>query len=40
MTICPNCKQQVPINELDEHMRSKSPPQRCETEKQQLLTST
>ena len=26
MAICPNCKQQIPINELDEHMRSKPPP--------------
>lgn len=23
MALCPNCKQQIPINELDEHMRSK-----------------
>jgi splicing factor 3A subunit 1 len=23
LAICPNCKQQIPINELDEHMRSK-----------------
>ena len=22
MALCPNCKQQIPINELDEHMRS------------------
>jgi splicing factor 3A subunit 1 len=25
MALCPNCKQQIPINELDEHMRSKVP---------------
>lgn len=25
MAICPNCKQQIPINELDAHMRSESP---------------
>lgn len=25
VTICPNCKQQVPMSELDEHMRSKFP---------------
>lgn len=25
MALCPNCKQQIPFNELDEHMRSKSP---------------
>lgn len=24
--LCPNCKQQIPMNELDEHMRSKSFP--------------
>lgn len=24
--LCPNCKQQIPINELDEHMRSELPP--------------
>jgi splicing factor 3A subunit 1 len=23
MALCPNCKQQIPMNELDEHMRSK-----------------
>jgi splicing factor 3A subunit 1 len=23
MALCPNCKQQIPFNELDEHMRSK-----------------
>lgn len=22
MALCPNCKQQIPFNELDEHMRS------------------
>jgi splicing factor 3A subunit 1 len=26
MALCPNCKQQIPINELDEHMRSKFSP--------------
>jgi splicing factor 3A subunit 1 len=26
MAICPNCKQQIPINELQEHMRSTSSP--------------
>ena len=25
MAICPNCKQQIPYDELDAHMRSKSP---------------
>lgn len=25
MALCPNCKQQIPMNELDEHMRSKLP---------------
>jgi splicing factor 3A subunit 1 len=25
MALCPNCKQQIPINELDEHMRSTLP---------------
>jgi splicing factor 3A subunit 1 len=25
MALCPNCKQQIPYNELDEHMRSMSP---------------
>lgn len=25
MALCPNCKQQIPYNELDEHMRSKIP---------------
>ena len=25
MALCPNCKQQIPITELDEHMRSKFP---------------
>jgi splicing factor 3A subunit 1 len=25
MGVCPNCKQQVPFNELEEHMRSKCP---------------
>ncbi len=25
MALCPNCKQQIPFNELDEHMRSWSP---------------
>ena len=25
VAICPNCKQQIPISELDEHMRSKPP---------------
>ena len=24
MALCPNCKQQIPLNELDEHMRSKT----------------
>ena len=24
LALCPNCKQQIPFNELDEHMRSKS----------------
>jgi splicing factor 3A subunit 1 len=23
MALCPNCKQQIPYNELDEHMKSK-----------------
>ena len=32
VAICPNCKQQIPMNELDEHMRSKSSPRlRCPT---------
>lgn len=22
MAVCPNCKQQIPVNELDEHMKS------------------
>lgn len=26
MALCPNCKQQIPLNELEEHMRSKSTP--------------
>jgi splicing factor 3A subunit 1 len=26
MVLCPNCKQQMPANELEEHMRSISPP--------------
>ena len=26
MALCPNCKQQIPYNELDEHMRSSFPP--------------
>lgn len=26
MALCPNCKQQIPYNELDEHMRSTQPP--------------
>jgi splicing factor 3A subunit 1 len=25
MVLCPNCKQQMPANELEEHMRSKLP---------------
>jgi len=25
MVLCPNCRQQMPVNELDEHMRSKKP---------------
>ncbi len=25
MVLCPNCRQQMPVNELDEHMRSKYP---------------
>jgi splicing factor 3A subunit 1 len=26
MTICPHCKQQIPVDELESHMRSKLPP--------------
>lgn len=26
MVVCPNCKQSMPANELDEHMRSEKPP--------------
>jgi splicing factor 3A subunit 1 len=26
MAVCPNCKQQIPSNEMDEHIRSKFPP--------------
>jgi splicing factor 3A subunit 1 len=26
IVLCPNCRQQMPVSELEEHMRSKSPP--------------
>ena len=29
MSVCPNCKQQIPTNELSEHMRSKLRPLAC-----------